>query len=157
MLQEVGPDAISLREVARRADVSSRAPYRHFASRDAIMSALATEGFIALRTALIAAATPEGSLQDQAIAYVRFALDRPALYRLMFSYRIEDADSALAEAKTATKALLSQAFADKGVEHGLGCWALVHGLAVLAQDGLLSEGLSIPADTLAESIVRTML
>ena len=45
LLAEVGVAAISLREVARRAGVSHNAPYRHFADRDALLAALALQGF----------------------------------------------------------------------------------------------------------------
>lgn len=166
LLQEVGPDAVSLREVARRAGVSSRAPYRHFEGRDALMAALATEGFDELRAVLVAAAeagAPDRRLRDQAIAYVGFALGRPALYRLMFSTRIEEADPALARSKAATKALLSarvEADAAAGADvaaRARGCWALVHGMAVLLQDGLFAEGAGVGTDRLVRDVIDAML
>src|SRR5581483_949343 len=53
LIGEVGPRAFTLREVARRAGVSHNAPYRHFASRDDLLRAVAAEGFERLRTTMI--------------------------------------------------------------------------------------------------------
>ena len=148
LLEEVGPEQLSLREVARRAGVSSRAPYRHFPSKEALLSAVAVAGFGDLRAALRIAgeATAAGErVPDQAAAYVGFAQARPALYRLMFSYRIADAEPDLAQAKAATQAMLMQVItgaAPPGADiaaRAMGCWALVHGLSVLLQEGLLAD------------------
>ena len=132
LLREVGPEEVSLREAARRAGVSSRAPYRHFPSKDALLSALAANGFDELCAVLHAAAqaAPAGrQVQDQAVAYVRFAQGEPALYRLMFSYRMVDADPALARAKASTLALLAAAAATGApagadvAARATACWA----------------------------------
>jgi len=134
MLERGGPEAVSLREVARRAGVSHNAPYRHFADRGALLAALAAQGFDELAAAMAKAATAaEGSKRLGALgtAYVRFALDRPDLFRLMFGGRVRAADHpTLAEAGKRAYALLAQ-------EAQLGpirSWALVHGLAHLLLD-----------------------
>src|ERR1700736_2529327 len=87
LLEESGESELSLRAVARRAGVSSAAPYRHYADREALISAVATVGYRELAERLAAAppspSTPE-QLASVAIAYVQFALERPALFRIMF-------------------------------------------------------------------------
>ena len=68
-----------MREAARRAGVSHNAPYRHFSDRDALLDALAVEGFRELKQALAGR-----SGRELGEAYVRFALERPERFRLMF-------------------------------------------------------------------------
>src|SRR6266700_1692801 len=84
LLEESGSAGLSLRAVARRAGVSPTAPYRHYADRDALASAVAAEGYRELAGYLAAAhpspSTPE-ELAAVAVAYVRFALGHPALFR----------------------------------------------------------------------------
>src|SRR5258706_16100220 len=74
-----GLEALTLRDVARRAGVSHNAPYRHFKDRNALLAALAEDGFRALGKALEG---KSGSLMGE--AYVRFGLANPARFRLMF-------------------------------------------------------------------------
>src|SRR6202171_5565190 len=87
LLEESGETALSLRAVARGAGVSPAAPYRHYADREALVSAVAAVGYRELAQRL-AAAHPSPSPPDQlasvAVAYVQFALERPALFRIMF-------------------------------------------------------------------------
>src|SRR5579872_1580579 len=86
-LEEGGESGLSLRAVARRAGVSPAAPYRHYADREALVSAVAALGYRELAERL-AAAHPSPSTAEQltsvAVAYVQFALERPALFRMMF-------------------------------------------------------------------------
>src|SRR5436190_24145857 len=79
ILEKEGVTALSLREAARRAGVSHNAPYRHFADRDALLAALAAEGFQMLGEAMRA---HDG--REMGEAYVRFALAHPERFRLMF-------------------------------------------------------------------------
>ena len=166
MLAHGDAETISLRELARRVEVSPRAPYRHFASKDALMSALATEGFEALKAELAAAAgdaSPGSELMAQALAYVRFALHDPAMFRLMFSYRMQDANETLRAAKQATKTLLAERvaadprFGDDVQARALGCWALVHGLAILILDGLAFEEYPLDESEMVKRVAKTML
>lgn len=80
-----GAGALTLREVARLTGVNHRALYRHFADRDDLVAALAADGFHRLRDSLNAAESGAGSANAVFAGYVRFALDNPALYGLMFS------------------------------------------------------------------------
>src|SRR3979409_187760 len=87
LLEESGETELSLRAVARRAGVAPAAPYRHYADREALVSAVAAVGYGELAERLASAhpspSTPE-ELASVAIAYVQFALGRPALFRIMF-------------------------------------------------------------------------
>lgn len=145
LLEEDGSAGLSMRAVARRAGVSPTAPYRHFSDRDALVSAVAAEGYRELAEQLAAVhpapATPD-ELASVAVAYVRFALDRPALFRAMFA---EPCDLGNEERAGATEALAEYV---RGVVHRTfpgadpealwtPVWALVHGLAFLHLDGKL--------------------
>lgn len=89
VIEEQGADALSLRELARDCGVSHSAPRRHFADRQSLLDALAVAGFEKLNACLreVAGAGHEyrKRLLDVAVAYVQFALDRPALLAVMFS------------------------------------------------------------------------
>src|SRR5205085_11935081 len=75
ILAEHGVPGLTLREVARRAGVSPMAPYRHFDSKDALLAAVAEEGFRRLgqRLSDTPHADPMADLVAQGMAYVRFA------------------------------------------------------------------------------------
>ncbi|MFD4599980.1 TetR/AcrR family transcriptional regulator [Streptomyces sp. NPDC058464] len=145
LLEEDGSGALSLRAVARRAGVSPTAPYRHYADRDALVSAVAAEGYRELAVSLAAAhpapSTPD-DLVDVAVAYVRFALDHPALFRAMFAEPCDPGSAERVEAAAVLSAyvdtLVRKAFPG-GNPDGLptAVWALVHGLAFLHLDGKL--------------------
>ncbi|MER7936970.1 MULTISPECIES: TetR/AcrR family transcriptional regulator [unclassified Streptomyces] len=145
LLEEDGSAGLSLRAVARRAGVSATAPYRHYADRDALVSAVAAQGYRELAGHLLAAhpspTTPD-ELAAVAVAYVRFALDHPALFRVMFA---EPCDPDSEERVAATAAISAYvhgivrgAFPDADADAlSTTVWALVHGLAFLHLDGKL--------------------
>ncbi len=78
-LEKRGIAALSLRDTARRAGVSHNAPYRHFPDREALLAALAAEGFATLGERL--RGKPGREMGE---AYVRFAREQPQRFRLMF-------------------------------------------------------------------------
>ena len=87
LLEAEGPSALSLRAVAREAGVSPAAPYHHFKDKAELLDAVASVGWDILGTQMSAAkATTTGMQQLTAlgIAYVCFARDNPALYRVMY-------------------------------------------------------------------------
>ena len=105
LVAERGADGLSLRELARAAGVSHAAPAHHFTDRRGLFTALATEGFRMLADAL-AAARPD--FLDAALAYVRFAIDHPGHYAVMFDKSLYDAtDPELVAAETAAGAELA--------------------------------------------------
>jgi AcrR family transcriptional regulator len=137
ILEKEGLEALSLRATARRAGVSHNAPYRHFAQREALLAALAAEGFEQLGAAQRKAAQA-GGLRAMGEAYVHFALEHPQRFRLMFGGRIAIArHERLREVATRTFAGLSGALAERLPEAqgardaSIAAWALVHGLALL--------------------------
>jgi AcrR family transcriptional regulator len=145
LLQEGGETALSLRAVARRAGVSPAAPYRHYADREALLSAIAAVGYQELAQRLAVAhpspSTPE-QLANVAIAYVQFALDQPALFRIMFGEPCDrDNDervAATAAVSQYVRAIVQRTFPDADADAlATAIWALVHGLAFLHLDGKL--------------------
>ncbi|MEU2438349.1 TetR/AcrR family transcriptional regulator [Streptomyces rubradiris] len=145
LLEEDGSSGLSLRAVARRAGVSATAPYRHYADRDALVSAVAAEGYREL-AGYLTDAHPAPSTPDElaavAVAYVRFAVEHPALFRVMFAEPCDPAN----EERVAATAAISEYVRDivratfPGVDAdalSTAVWALVHGLAFLHLDGKL--------------------
>lgn len=87
LLEAEGPAALSLRAVAREAGVSPAAPYHHFKDKSELLDAIAHEGWVLLDRAMAEAkANAEGrqKLTALGIAYVCFAREHPALYRVMY-------------------------------------------------------------------------
>lgn len=141
-------ESFSLRAVARRAGVSQTAPYRHFADREALESALAVRGFEDLNHELSPSGelpASEAELIEFAIAYVHFALRRPALFRLMFGQECDDRNDARVlasgELQQLLRSSLEKIYPDAdGEVLPQAVWALAHGLAFLHLDGKLSAG-----------------
>jgi AcrR family transcriptional regulator len=81
LVAKAGHEQLSLREVAEAVGVAHRSLYNHFADREALLDAVATEAYTRLAAILVKAETP----QDYTAKYVRFALANRALYALMTS------------------------------------------------------------------------
>ena len=145
LLEEGGATALSLRAVARRAGVSPAAPYRHYADRDALISAVGAVGYRELAEQLAAAHPSPSTAEDFgaiAVAYVQFALQRPALFRVMFAEPCDTDNSERVAATNAiseyVSAIVQQSFPGFDTEAlSTAAWALVHGLAFLHLDGKL--------------------
>jgi AcrR family transcriptional regulator len=144
LVAERGADGVSLRELARAADVSHAAPAHHFTDRRGLFTALAAQGWRMLTEAL-ANARPD--FLEAASAYVRFALDHPGHYEVMFDKSlIDDADPELREAKAAAGAELSRGVAtltdarSQSDPEGaaLAAWSLVHGFVMLRLNDLIA-------------------
>jgi AcrR family transcriptional regulator len=179
IIRKGGPEALTLRAVARAAGVSQTAPYRHFADRSALVAAIAEDGFRRLRERLIAAArdpdatigkaqqTARAGLQAIALAYVRFAVEHPDEYRVMFGSEPPMAPSAESSARQEVFALLRGGIAalqqQKLVREGdpysmaLTAWSLVHGLVMLVLDGQLSSENAPSADELTLSATELLM
>src|ERR1700741_412450 len=86
ILNEHGPDALQTRKIASAAGTSTMAVYTHFGGMPALIAAVAEEGLRQFDAALTTAPTsdPVADLMATGIAYRRFAIERPHLYRLMF-------------------------------------------------------------------------
>src|SRR5256885_2131329 len=89
LVERQGAGALTLRAAARRARVSQAAPYRHFRDKEALLAAVAEEGFRAMtagmrRAAAFHAGDPLGRFQAHGLAYIEFASGHPAHFRVMF-------------------------------------------------------------------------
>jgi AcrR family transcriptional regulator len=89
LISERGLAGFTLAEAAKRVGVTGAAPYRHFADRDALVAALAQDGFTHFNTLLGRAwdggkPDPVAALRRRGEAYLAFARDEPGLYRAMF-------------------------------------------------------------------------
>ena len=165
LLEEGGVGALSLRAVARRAGVSPAAPYRHYADRDALVSAVATVGYRELATHLSAVhpmpRTPD-DLAAIAVAYVQFAVQRPALFRVMFGEPC-DRDSAQRVAATTAislyvESIVRAAFpASEPVAMATAVWAFVHGMAFLHLDGKLDDTAPAAVEHRVRAAVHALL
>lgn len=153
-IETTGADAFSLREAAKDVGVSANAAYRHFADKDALLTAAAAVGFQALSEEMqrAMAAPPsarspaEGRLRAVGRAYVAFALARPHLFQLMFTDRgaacltVERATHGPTPGEVLAGAL-DEFAADGGVAPGcrggaaLQAWVVAHGFAMLALNG----------------------
>jgi AcrR family transcriptional regulator len=138
LIEKEGLGGLSVREAARGAGVSHNAPYRHFPDRDALLVALATEGFTELKKSLV-----NRSGREVGEAYVRFALAHPQRFRLMFGGLIaQDRYPELRAQAQVTHEHLTTAFAGLGTEAqfaAAAAWSLIHGLAHLILDGHLES------------------
>lgn len=152
LIGEAGPKAFTLREAARRAGVSHNAPYRHFASKDQLLAAVAAEGFERLASAMRKAMNPGESARERlelcGIGYVEFALRWPNHLLVMFDQPSDCGQSPKHSpvGEDAFQVLLDcivagQRAGDLPVGDPLPlawtAWSLVHGIAKLATGGNL--------------------
>jgi AcrR family transcriptional regulator len=140
---------LSLRELARQVGVSHAAPRRHFADKQALLDALAEDGFHRLGTQLRAAVADgdfEARLLRFARSYVAFAVEHAALLDLMWAgkHRLDAVRVASDEAFTAPLALISEGQATGEVVSGdteavaTVAVATLHGLAAMVNNGMLA-------------------
>lgn len=162
MLDDEGADGIGLRELARKVGVSAAAPYRHFRGRQALLEAVATEGFRRFSTMMAAKEADYPEIEQfpaMAEAYVRFALVQPALFRLMFSRAIDkQGNKALREAAVEAYASLAKAAArevpDAPSEAAVIAWSFVHGLSMLLLDEQILGVSPANSDSLVHNLAQ---
>ena len=161
LVGEVGADGFSLRELARRANVSPAAPYHHFKDKAALIRALAKESQERLGVASLAALEgithPALRLSALGVAYVVYAFEHPSEFRIMFRRELPSPlemdqnvtpDPAFVLLRqTLIECRDSNCFPIKDGEHELylatiNTWALVHGLATLIIDGTLAHSIT---------------
>jgi AcrR family transcriptional regulator len=100
LAEEGGAEALSVREAARRAGVSPGAPFRHFESRTALMTAVAEEAQRRFRAeidaalAKVPAADPLARFRAFGLAYLRWAMRNPAHFEIISSGKYFDHDTA---------------------------------------------------------------
>ena len=149
LVESHGPDGFSVAEAARRAGVSSAAPYKHFKDRHAILNAVVGAAMARLHTAMRAgqAAHPAGSVEGVAAigqAYVDFARAGPGVFRLVFGLTeghdkapdlLDKGDACFGVLVQAVAACLGKAAPDNDVlSRSYILWSFVHGHAFLSID-----------------------
>jgi AcrR family transcriptional regulator len=167
----------SLRELARRAGVSHNAPYGHFADKSDLLAAVAAAGMERLGEKMQAAVAgiddPAEALLASGLAYVRFGVENPALYRLVFGPTLAASGERPAltrEAGDRTRSVLEQVIG-RGAKSGafavspddpkrlalaaLAAWSAVHGLTTVVIDSLASP--QIPVEVLAEGVATIVI
>jgi AcrR family transcriptional regulator len=155
LVAEGGLPALSLREAARRAGVSPAAPYHHFPSREALVAALARDGFEGKRIAMErelaeAGDDPIERLLASGRGYVTYAIAHPASFQIMFgaarlcdlsqfpdvTAASEPVGSILMESVARVSRLPGMPAIDLA-KLGLFAWSSVHGASWLVLDGAL--------------------
>jgi AcrR family transcriptional regulator len=150
VIGEKGPGLMSLREVARRAGVSHTAATHHFGDKTGLLTALATEGFALLDSALAETA----SLSEIGVAYVGFAVSHPAHFSVMFRpelLRVDDPSFQAAELAAA-----QHVFAGRSIDDAVAAWSIVHGFATLWLQRALPPALGDDAVEIARRIAARL-
>jgi len=159
LLEEKGLRGFTLRECARRAEVSHAAPAHHFASINDLLAEIATRGFRELKVAMESEADKAGAggdgaaaaarLVGQGMGYMAFAAARPMLFRLMFNRETEDfaTPELVAAAKenrefqaAAIAAALPRASTAVKTQMADFAWATVHGFITLVLERQIGDG-----------------
>jgi len=176
LLEQEGQPDFTLRDLARRVGVSAAAPYAHFVDKGALLAAIATAGFVRLKEALQAALGTDDPM-DQFLhmgwAYVRFGIEHPALYKLMFAS--EDLPArrkeypeleAAAEAAFGLLTGMLEHLQRRGLVRpgdpeadGLSVWAHVDGLTALIITGRVEcacDPAPEPADVVSASLMTLL-
>ena len=172
MITEGGVDSVTMRELGRRLGVSRAAAYRHFSDKSALLVAVAAAGFSRLGHRLgaidpVASRSGVEGLRRIGEEYVRFALENPAHYRLMYGKEALTREE-LPELREAANKLFEQlvqvfqAHQNSGVlarqdprAQAYVAWGAVHGLASLLIEGQILT--TVDVDGLVEQTTRTLL
>lgn len=142
IIEETGVEGFSLREAARRAGVAASAPAHHFGSAKGLLTEVALRGYVQLGTYLgkvTPSEDPRADLTGISLAYVRFALDHPGLFRLMFrNDLVNRQDPRYRETSMEALGAFGRAAGAYGtVQHlepteaVIATWSAIHGLAHL--------------------------
>ena len=172
MIAEGGVSSITMRALGQRLGVSRAAPYRHFRDKDALLVAVAASGFerLGARLGEIGAGDPRSSvdrLRRLGEEYVRFALESPAEYRVMYGKEalarqdhpeLQAAGNALFEQLVAVFEAYQKSGRIKRQDpraQAYVAWGAVHGVASLLIDGQIMAPVDV--DALVRQTTRTLL
>lgn len=170
-IKEQGVEKLSMRAIARTVGVSQTAPYRHFKDKNHLLSEVATQAFSELYEASYAVVeqnrTPLQNIQAAGLVYLRYAIDNPEKYRILFGSRIQNRRSYSTMVEAGEKSfqiLIDQV--ERGIAEGdfiPGCalilantlWTQVHGAASLILDGFYEDRqLPMPFDDFLEAQIH---
>ena len=161
-----GPEAVSISALAKKLGVSQPAPYRHFADRETLLTAVTAEAFRQFSATLresISKPSTRSKLSRFALAMLDFGLRRNGIYRLMFASRTmacAPKGTELHAAAMETFGLVLEALEAPAVgllreRHALKIWAALHGVVMLAEQGLLTGQVAhITREELVEDIAE---
>jgi AcrR family transcriptional regulator len=173
LVAEKGPKGFTLTEAARRAGVSAAAPYRHFADKAELLATVAQQGFLELDATLGAAVEAASGPKDRVIelgrVYVRWAVENPDHYRVMFgSETFVSGHPVMADAAERAFDNLLDAITkcqEAGIAKGHDpheiagpLWSLVHGVAALVIGGeLRAVGIDQDPEAMVAGSVERLL
>ncbi len=167
-LSEKGVEGFTLRGCAKRAGVSHAAPAHHFKDATALLTALAATGFerflaMQLKFQADAPKTPRDQMLASGLAYIAFARDHPALFRLIFSSDKPDytdaallgaADTAFGHMVAGVRALYGHDTPeDRLMLDVAATWAIVHGVADLVNSGKLKTLGALPDEARRHALI----
>ena len=171
--QEVGAEAVTLRETARRAGVSHAAAYHHFADKRDLLRSLAIDATVDLTALMAQAAEGQGTLRQTlesiALCYLRFARGRSSEFRFMFQKELcaspgepdalKDAQEALQEVVVAyLREHTSETRGGDASQLALALWSLVHGFAtIVIETPALKHVPSDHTDEIARELIGILL
>ncbi|WP_283788050.1 TetR/AcrR family transcriptional regulator [Bermanella sp. WJH001] len=157
IIRSQGVAALSLRKLADVVGVSRTAPYHHFKDKDALLAAVASQGFEELSQLLSSVVNDEQTqlqpkLTQAVMGYLHFAIEHPTQYELMFGqalWKDSEQDGFRRTAKDCFRQYvkLFELFSDQGLINNQEpplrlaqmTWASLHGLARLASDGIFAK------------------
>lgn len=174
-IERSGYEGLSLRDLAASLGVSEAAPYRHFAGKRTLLSALAEAGFSELEAkataAMATASNPAARMEEGARAYLAFASRSPQLFRLMFVSDLlttsEPRDPALVQVANRFHHQFESVVSgicvrkdDKSVKAAaLTIWSLLHGFALLRMGNRMMPFMlgSLSEADLAEAVLSAAI
>jgi AcrR family transcriptional regulator len=164
LIERDGVKGFNLKDAAVLVGVSTAAPYRHFADKDALLAAIRKEAFVlfydSLKEAYESGRTPAARIEELGVAYVLFALHNPGRFRVMFGLTGEPAPvdgpaepNAFLLLVEAVAALVPRAGPKRRGDVVLACWSIVHGFAALQMDGAFAR---LPQPEMEQQLRRTL-
>jgi len=172
IIAKKGLSALSLREAAKRAGVSSAAPYRHFPTKEALLAAIATQGNLAIGRFLQEEVEQHpddvaAQMMHAAKAYIQYAMREPATYRVMCMAMNQAQYPELKAAHEQTESMFLEMIR-KGQAQNLihdgdaldlatAAYAFLHGLATMLIDQQLCEHFCPPGTDMDAWLERMIL
>ena len=160
-IDEGGPGAVKLRDLARRVGVSHSAPAHHFGDKRGLLTAVAAEGYRLFAAELRDEYARSDSFRELGVAYVRFAVQHRPYFEVMFRPELyREGDAELAAARDEATAMLANSVGRLSggdpdfdtLRSGVAAWALVHGLATLYLNRALPPELGDDAEEIARTV-----